>query len=75
MSNPGNPFTAEIVRRGLDVDNPPENIDWVSAILVVVEGLWNALDELPGKPEATLAKRRLEEAMFWATRAGAPAEG
>lgn len=31
--------------------------------------LWDIFADLPNKAEATLAQRRLEEAMFWAERA------
>lgn len=74
MSNAGNPFTAEIIRRGIDTDALPtrSDVDDTTAILVVAESLWDVIDEFPGKAEGTLAKRRLEEAVFWAGRAAEP---
>ncbi|PWR17679.1 hypothetical protein [Zavarzinia aquatilis] len=39
------------------------------AIVAAAEAMWDVLGALPGKAEATLAQRRLEEAVFWASRA------
>lgn len=44
----------------------------VFGIHYAAQALWELLDALPGKAEATLAKRRLQEAVFWAEQAARP---
>lgn len=39
------------------------------AIVAAAGAMWDILGILPGKAEATLAQRRLEEVVFWASRA------
>lgn len=62
-----NPFTAKLP------DEPPALSDTsetaIYALQVAAESLWDILDGLPVKAEAKLAQRRLEEMVFWGTRA------
>ncbi|MQT13645.1 Acb2/Tad1 domain-containing protein [Segnochrobactrum spirostomi] len=44
----------------------------VFGVHYAAQALWELLDALPGKAEATLAKRRLQEAVFWGQQAARP---
>tara|TARA_R110002020_G_scaffold15555_35_gene55433 strand:- start:10754 stop:10969 length:216 start_codon:yes stop_codon:yes gene_type:complete len=62
-----NPFTAL-----LPADPPPMSDKPAAAVyemLSTAETLWDLLDGLPVKAEAKLAQRRLQEMVFWGTRA------
>lgn len=73
--SPRNPFTP-LVRRFFP-DGAPASPEALAAagpggaVAYAAEELWEQLDVLPGRAEATLAQRRLEESVFWAGRAGA----
>ncbi|WP_020179647.1 hypothetical protein [Methylopila sp. M107] len=45
----------------------------IFAVRYAAASIWDLLGDLPNKAEATLAQRRLEETVFWATRAAEPA--
>lgn len=71
--NPRNPFAllvSELWPNGLP-EEPPADASASAMLAVAAAELWELLDTLPNKDEATLAQRRLEEAVFWAGRAGA----
>lgn len=60
-----NPFTPIVASVGKpDADNPAHVIFADTA--KAAEVLWAHFDQLPGRAEAILAQRRLQEAMFWA---------
>ena len=60
-TNPFRPDLAPVGRGDVDLLRW-EALPWVAS-------LWDLFAALPNKAEATLAQRRLEEAMFWAERA------
>ena len=59
-----NPYEAMacLTEVGISTGYPAE----FDAVLRMARDLWGALDGLPSKPEAVLAQRRLQEAVFWA---------
>ncbi|RJF94807.1 hypothetical protein D3874_03045 [Oleomonas cavernae] len=63
-----NPFKDFIGKRAVPPETEPVAF-CVHATFYAATALWDLLDELPNKAEAILAQRRLEEAVFWATRA------
>ncbi|MFG1409507.1 hypothetical protein V5G24_00205 [Xanthobacter sp. VTT E-85241] len=69
-----NPFTASVsLMRANGLDSRPPDPHFAGfGIFYAAEGLWDLLNELPNKGEATLAQRRLEEAVFWGCRAYKP---
>lgn len=64
---PINPFSARIS------GGPPPRADEaafaVFGVVYAAEAVWDLLGALPNQAEATLARRRLQEAVFWAERA------
>jgi len=62
--NPFTPIVAALALAPPDPGNEAETV-WRDAV-TSADKLWTALDALPSKAEATLAQRRLQEAMFWA---------
>lgn len=68
-----NPFTPAL--RGWFPEGvpefPPAEISAGVAVLASAESFWDLLDALPNKADAVLAQRRLEETVYWVSRAGA----
>lgn len=65
-----NPFSAEVAQLDERGASRPTSPDFTRfGVLYAAEALWSLFAELPATPEATLAQRRLEEAVFWAGRA------
>ncbi len=67
------PFADDLERFGaapasVDAADP----EFVS--LYMADSWWAFLSSLPHRPEAILAQRRLEEAVYWARRAARPPE-
>jgi len=62
--SPRNPFEVmvELIDLGISAGQPAE----LAPVLRHARDLWSAIDGLPSKPEAVLAQRRLQEAVYWA---------
>lgn len=59
---PPNPFTAQLEAM------PPGTHLAAVAVISSAQAWWDLLDAVPGR-EASLAKTKLEEAVFWSLRA------
>ncbi|WP_336800654.1 hypothetical protein [Kaistia sp. MMO-174] len=64
----GNPFSKELPA-GFPGELSAAQCDPLQVITFAAEGLWDILDALPDKAAGTLAKRRLQETVFWAGQA------
>ncbi|WP_336801988.1 hypothetical protein [Kaistia sp. MMO-174] len=64
----GNPFS-NMLPAGFSGGLSAEQCDPLQVITFAAEGLWDVLDGLPDKATGTLAKRRLQETVFWAGQA------
>lgn len=64
----GNPFTSQLPP-GFPGDQAAEQCDPLLMVIYAAEGVWDVLDGMPDKAAGTLAKRRLQETVFWAGHA------
>lgn len=67
-----NPFSDRLPD-GFPGNRSAEECSTADVLCHMGEAVWDYLDTLPGKAEATLAKRKLQEAVFWGEQADVPA--